>query len=484
MNKKILSLGTIGVITAPLAFAISCANSIHDQHIKQGAIPTKTVTTELKGVKSIDRTGAGVWKRVSSYTVILGDNASINMGDVISGMYLFETKIFKYYVDLRAYINKDEHITRPIFEKFVKKFEANVNYGIGAYFERDKFIGKPAIEFLAGSGGISWGGETGSEITLSKANPKNVSWSGDGWINTTAYLALHEYGHHETTVSTRLFTGKSVGQFDPLKTFLDSKGESKFTKYWASQATVGVGDFAKTIRDYQTPFGIIKSGSNAYAKPGYNWHSSEFATRVEAAFESNFSKESYISSTKEWAASGDIGGMARAFGGSTIFEPGHIDNLIDGFKQKIYGFNHKTKSNSSAIGVVLTSDKIADSKEYTIEFTDTNYSLASIATPLVTLFGNVAKTWKSTNDIKAYYATHKKEFTFKIPVHHYPVEYRFNNDFRNIIPEEIVKGTALILDNADVKVNALRRIKGWPDYIKTLKTKLLKGSAEVNLTEM
>ena len=136
-------------------------------------------------------------------------------------MKLFETGIFKYYVDLNAYVWHDQKVTEDIFEKFVKKFESNVNVGMGAYFavegSKIKFTGKPSMEFLAGSGGISWGGETGAEITFSKANPAAGSWSDQAWVDMTANLALHEYGHHETTMSTRLLSGASAGQFDSMK---------------------------------------------------------------------------------------------------------------------------------------------------------------------------------------------------------------------------------------------------------------------------
>ena len=56
---------------------------------------------------------------------------------VVSTMTLFETKLFKCYVDLNSYIYKDTKVTKQLFEKFVKNFESNVNYNIGAYFTSD-----------------------------------------------------------------------------------------------------------------------------------------------------------------------------------------------------------------------------------------------------------------------------------------------------------------------------------------------------------
>ena len=499
MNKKLLTIGTLGAVLVPIASIVSCGNGSSDKAKKHITNPTTNPTTNnpthvnnnvpittASGKKTIDRSGVGTWSNVPSYTVILGDGKNVMANTKITTMSLFETKIFKYYVDMSAYIDHDVKISKVMFEKFVRKFESNVNYGIGAYFTSAKFVGKPAIEFLAGSGGVSWGGESGTEITLSKANPAvGTSYVGDAWVNTIAYLALHEYGHHETLTSSRLFKGATQGQLDAMKIYLDANGLSKFTAHWGDTGTVGGKDFANTTKDYQTPFGVIKSGSSVYAKPGYNWHASEFVTRVEAAFESNFASSTYVNVQKGWAGSGDIGGMARAFNGSTVFEKLYINSLIEAYKQKVYGFDTATKDDSVAVGVAIDPNNIPDSKEFSFSFVSANYGIKNVKSSLRTLFGSISDTWSATDDIKAYYTTHKSAFTFKVPVNSYPVEYRFNTDFTNQNVEEVVNGSALILDNSnDVlnkKIEALHEIKRWG--MLTTTTKLIKGTKTITLKQ-
>ena len=454
-----------------------------DDYLEEDCLPVDSTPEEsdfwnedgsAKDLFSGMRSVQGTWSIQPSYEVRLGDSTSANQrGSIVKNALVYETPLFKYVISPDAYYTKGVSVAthHEWLEQMVAEFEAYVNYGDGAYvrFDRDKMDlvleDKPVIEFLSSAKSISWGGLDGAEISLlnpEAARSQSSSMRKLQWIHTYSYLLLHEYGHHETMTSATMmgvgqyrrdFVGRLNDKLSQFRNYLISIGEEDLIKYWNGNGNVGGVNFALPSSPWETPFGTLDDAQSIYNIPSYNWKATEWLTRVEGLIESNYNNQFYNGPWQHaMGPSSDIGGMAEWFPDHvTALDEDNIDGVIEAYKEYIYGINDGHFNVEGFLGLAFEEESAIDEVTFTLTF-DRN-TLATNMNQVITDAFHTAFPEMRSNVIPA------GTYELKIPVLLKPIQYRFNTNFRNDEPEEVVNGYAMILDNSESLIERAQAMK-------------------------
>lgn len=383
-----------------LFFAIQkYQDAIREDELLPPALPTETIeTTTLTpqilndGVSrsTINRHHVPQptdWKTHQEYIVMLGNNPNPNMiskEEAATNEYLdpgekihadiYETEMFRYAVDMNTYFGRNKLQHRDI-EAIVEKFEQNVNYGIGAHTylinSSYAYVNKPIIEFLQSDHIFSWGGAQGAEISLPRAPHRSRSYDDD--VLQYAALVLHEYGHHETIVSTRVLVDNEGSKpFTKMHdAFQANPHLAPFIRYWWDNGDASEDDARdyRTSSDYDTIYGRIGHGEQYFGPSGYSMSAAEWATRYEMFMETGAKLENgvwegitapQIFKNVQWRA--DIAAFYESFAEKnsaglvtrvhspfestgTIHTAQEVNEI---YKDDVYGFNHYASTGTLA----------------------------------------------------------------------------------------------------------------------------------------
>ena len=408
---------------------------------------------------------------------------------------VYETPLFKYVVeqDSRYDLSRDVAGNHEWLEQMAKRFESFTQYGAGAYAHQDWdgltwIDDKPTIEYLSSNQGISWGGVQGAELSLWDEGQEQQHRGYGGrvsWVERYSYLTLHEYGHHETMMDAILLTPDAYGRigfnngvgrldqsFDAFKNQLSVIGHDDLLKYWGGNAMIGSNPFGSTTELYHTPFGDIAQAHSIYNEPNYNWRASEWLTRVQGVISSNYPSDYY---NDGWMGlTSDIGGMAQWFPNHvTPFDAGNIDDVIAAYKRYIYGIGNPDgmelmpqgehlgdRDFSRFYGIATNKDESIKSITYRMTLNGWNHAgRSSHYIDFEQQFGQHKDAYELVFGERDNYHMTDGHYDITVPVDFKPVQYRFNNDFTNEVPEEIINGYLMQVNLTDAQIEKIEAFK-------------------------
>lgn len=421
------------------------------------SVPVKPGKHPRNIINRLDRSGLGTWTSNVAHKSIMKNGmydslSSIRRKQNIT-VDIFETSLFKYAVDMGAYMGKDQNdqplkITHEKIEEIVKIFEKHVNYGPGAHMiENDhttEYVNKMTLELYRSSDtpGLSMGSTKGVELSLHEnfSNPF-----------TMAALLLHEYGHHETMIDAKLFHDNKaynnsqgldwIDVFHKLKQDLSADSElSKFAKYFDAFYGYDDMDGFHIDKDIATPIGTLHKGAFAFGGPKYVYSSKEFVTRALMLLSISENKDKLM---KEIQYRGELAGFASEFGDSPISDQ-LKEKFIKLFLNDVYPIdkfaaegrdgviNHKIKA--VVDGVVATRD---------INSTQIDHLVVNM----------VSRNGKKTT-IKVASDQLRRELG----------EFHFNTNFNNDSPEIIKRIYMYSIDTSKLSKSDAEEIKDWLNF--------------------